>query len=53
MVEQAVGISSVAQIFKQHSEAFFRDNEVVVMMLMTALFCGVIGNFKYSFPVIC
>ncbi|XP_078180528.1 shikimate kinase 1 [Carex rostrata] len=31
MVEQAVGISSVAQIFKQHSEAFFRDNESEVL----------------------
>ena len=28
LVEQAVGMPSVAQIFKVHSEAFFRDNEV-------------------------
>ncbi|KAL6605911.1 hypothetical protein ACP70R_041564 [Stipagrostis hirtigluma subsp. patula] len=27
LVEQAVGMPSVAQIFKVHSEAFFRDNE--------------------------
>lgn len=27
LVEQAVGIYSVAQIFKEHSESFFRDNE--------------------------
>jgi shikimate kinase len=30
LVEQAVGMPSVAQIFKVHSEAFFRDNEVMV-----------------------
>lgn len=29
LVEQSVGVSSVAQIFKQYSEAFFRDNEVI------------------------
>ena len=28
LVEQAVGMPSVAQIFKVHSEAFFRDTEV-------------------------
>jgi len=28
LVEQAVGMPSVAQIFKVHSEAFFRENEV-------------------------
>ncbi|BAS91251.1 Os04g0640600 [Oryza sativa Japonica Group] len=27
LVEKAVGISSVAEIFQLHSEAFFRDNE--------------------------
>ncbi|KAK8940760.1 hypothetical protein KSP39_PZI010297 [Platanthera zijinensis] len=27
LVEQAVGMYSVAQIFKEHSEGFFRDNE--------------------------
>lgn len=27
-MEQAVGVPSVAQIFKEYSEAFFRDNEV-------------------------
>jgi shikimate kinase len=30
LVEQAVGMPSVAQIFKVHSEAFFRDSEVMV-----------------------
>jgi hypothetical protein len=30
LVEKAVGISSVAEIFQLHSEAFFRDNEVYV-----------------------
>jgi len=34
MVEQAVGMPSVAQIFKVHSEAFFRDNEVTVAELI-------------------
>lgn len=29
-MEQAVGMSSVAQIFKEHSEAFFRDSEVIL-----------------------
>jgi shikimate kinase len=28
LVEDAVGMPSVAQIFKVHSEAFFRDSEV-------------------------
>ncbi|KAJ8493681.1 hypothetical protein OPV22_015402 [Ensete ventricosum] len=31
LVEQAVGVSSVAQIFKDYSEAFFRDNESEVL----------------------
>ncbi|XP_078444248.1 shikimate kinase 3, chloroplastic-like isoform X2 [Wolffia australiana] len=31
LVEQAVGGTSVAQIFKQYSEAFFRDNETEVL----------------------
>jgi hypothetical protein len=30
LVEKAVGISSVAEIFQLHSEAFFRDNEVYI-----------------------
>ncbi|KAG6473094.1 hypothetical protein ZIOFF_067001 [Zingiber officinale] len=34
LVEQAVGISSVAQIFEQHSETFFRDNEASSSYLM-------------------
>jgi shikimate kinase len=29
LVEQAVGIPTVAEIFQVHSEAFFRDNEVM------------------------
>jgi len=31
LVEQAVGVPSVAQIFKEYSEAFFRDNESEVL----------------------
>ncbi|XP_026446890.1 shikimate kinase 3, chloroplastic-like [Papaver somniferum] len=31
LVEQAVGMTSVAQIFKEHSETFFRDNESEVL----------------------
>ncbi|XP_043719969.1 shikimate kinase, chloroplastic-like isoform X2 [Telopea speciosissima] len=31
LVEEAVGVSSVAQIFKQYSENFFRDNESDVL----------------------
>uniref|UniRef100_M8AX11 Shikimate kinase, chloroplastic n=1 Tax=Aegilops tauschii TaxID=37682 RepID=M8AX11_AEGTA len=31
LVEQSVGIPSVAEIFQVHSEAFFRDNEVSYM----------------------
>jgi hypothetical protein len=34
LVEQAVGMSSVAEIFQLRSEAFFRDNEV------RGCFCG-------------
>ncbi|THU59046.1 hypothetical protein C4D60_Mb03t20850 [Musa balbisiana] len=33
LVEQAVGVSSVAQIFKDYSEAFFRDNEGITVWL--------------------
>lgn len=33
LVEKAVGISSVAEIFQLHSEAFFRDNEVICLFL--------------------
>jgi shikimate kinase len=32
LVEQAVGIPTVAEIFQVHSEAFFRDNEVRVYL---------------------
>lgn len=31
LVEQAVDMPSVAQIFKEHSEAFFRENEVTFL----------------------
>ena len=31
-MEQAVGMSSVAQIFKERSEAFFRDSEVILLL---------------------
>ncbi|KAI3978449.1 hypothetical protein MKX01_015624 [Papaver californicum] len=31
LVEQAVGMTSVAQIFEEHSETFFRDNESEVL----------------------
>ncbi|XP_010937052.1 shikimate kinase 3, chloroplastic [Elaeis guineensis] len=37
LVEQAVGISSVAQIFKEHSEAFFRDNESKVLRDLSSM----------------
>nr|XP_010939556.1 shikimate kinase 3, chloroplastic isoform X2 [Elaeis guineensis] len=37
LVEQAVGISSVAQIFKEHSEAFFRDNESKVLKDLSSM----------------
>ncbi|XP_072993489.1 shikimate kinase 3, chloroplastic [Typha latifolia] len=37
LVEQAVGISSVAQIFKVHSEAFFRDNESEVLRDLSSM----------------
>lgn len=33
LVEKAVGISSVAEIFQLHSETFFRDNEVICLSL--------------------
>ncbi|RZC56787.1 hypothetical protein C5167_015641 [Papaver somniferum] len=32
LVEQAVGVASVAQIFKEHSDIFFRDNETEVLL---------------------
>ncbi|MCL7039333.1 hypothetical protein MKW94_020133 [Papaver nudicaule] len=31
LVEQAVGVTSVAQIFKEYNETFFRDNESEVL----------------------
>ncbi|KAG6485237.1 shikimate kinase 3, chloroplastic-like [Zingiber officinale] len=37
LVEQTVGISSVAQIFKQYSEAFFRDNESEVLKDLSSM----------------
>ncbi|XP_042442517.1 shikimate kinase 3, chloroplastic-like isoform X2 [Zingiber officinale] len=37
LVEQAVGISSVAQIFEQHSETFFRDNESKVLKDLSSM----------------
>ncbi|KAG8072406.1 hypothetical protein GUJ93_ZPchr0006g43796 [Zizania palustris] len=37
LVEQAVGIPSVAQIFKVHSEAFFRDNESSVLRDLSSM----------------
>ncbi|KAG2564345.1 hypothetical protein PVAP13_7NG101066 [Panicum virgatum] len=37
LVEQAVGMSSVAQIFKIHSEAFFRENESNVLRDLSSM----------------
>ncbi|XP_006652893.1 shikimate kinase 3, chloroplastic [Oryza brachyantha] len=37
MVEKAVGISSVAEIFQLHSEAFFRDNESEVLRDLSSM----------------
>ncbi|XP_008804476.2 shikimate kinase 3, chloroplastic-like [Phoenix dactylifera] len=37
LVEQAVGIASIAQIFKEHSEAFFRDNESKVLRDLSSM----------------
>lgn len=37
LVEQAVGLSSVAQIFKEHSEAFFRDSESEVLRDLSSM----------------
>uniref|UniRef100_A0A0E0DZC0 shikimate kinase n=1 Tax=Oryza meridionalis TaxID=40149 RepID=A0A0E0DZC0_9ORYZ len=37
LVEQAVGMPSVAQIFKEHSEAFFRDNESSVLRDLSSM----------------
>ncbi|XP_072977501.1 shikimate kinase 3, chloroplastic-like [Typha angustifolia] len=37
LVEQAVGVSSVAQIFKEHSEAFFRQNESNVLRDLSSM----------------
>ncbi|PKA49096.1 Shikimate kinase 3, chloroplastic [Apostasia shenzhenica] len=37
LVEQAVGMPSVAQIFKEHSEAFFRDNESKVLRDLSSM----------------
>ncbi|WOL20295.1 hypothetical protein Cni_G29099 [Canna indica] len=37
LVEQAVGVSSVAQIFKDYSEDFFRDNESQVLKDLSSM----------------
>ncbi|KAF8723526.1 hypothetical protein HU200_021474 [Digitaria exilis] len=37
LVEQAVGMPSVAQIFKVHSEAFFRENESSVLRDLSSM----------------
>uniref|UniRef100_A0A0D9WNI4 shikimate kinase n=1 Tax=Leersia perrieri TaxID=77586 RepID=A0A0D9WNI4_9ORYZ len=37
LVEEAVGMPSVAQIFKVHSEAFFRDNESSVLRELSSM----------------
>ncbi|XP_072953751.1 shikimate kinase 3, chloroplastic-like isoform X1 [Typha angustifolia] len=37
LVEQAVGMPSVAQIFKVHSEAFFRENESEVLRDLSSM----------------
>lgn len=37
LVEQSVGVSSVAQIFKEYSEAFFRDNESKVIANLSSM----------------
>ncbi|KAJ3695606.1 hypothetical protein LUZ60_000983 [Juncus effusus] len=37
LVEQAVGMPSVAQIFKVHSETFFRDNESDVLKDLSSM----------------
>ncbi|WOK94227.1 hypothetical protein Cni_G02929 [Canna indica] len=37
LVEQAVGLSSVAEIFKEYSEAFFRDNESEVLKDLSSM----------------
>ncbi|CAA6665127.1 unnamed protein product [Spirodela intermedia] len=37
LVEQAVGGTSVAQIFKQYSESFFRDNESEVLHSLSSM----------------
>ena len=39
LVEQAVGMPSVAQIFKVHSEAFFRENEVIYFLIILNIVC--------------
>ncbi|XP_042493465.1 shikimate kinase 3, chloroplastic-like [Macadamia integrifolia] len=37
LVEEAVGVTSVAQIFKQYSESFFRDNETEVLRKLSLM----------------
>ena len=39
LVEQAVDMPSVAQIFKEHSEAFFRENEVIYFLIILNIVC--------------
>ncbi|KAI3930706.1 hypothetical protein MKX01_037152 [Papaver californicum] len=54
LVEQAVGMTSVTQIFKEHSETFLRDNELSLMRQVVVATGGgaVIRpiNWKYMKP---
>ncbi|XP_039845525.1 shikimate kinase 2, chloroplastic-like [Panicum virgatum] len=44
LVEQAVGMPSVAQIFKVHSEAFFRENESNVLRGLSSMWRLVVAT---------
>ncbi|KAK9130041.1 hypothetical protein Sjap_010528 [Stephania japonica] len=44
LVEQAVGGTSVAQIFKQFSESYFRDNETQVLQELSTMRCLVVAT---------
>ncbi|KAK4430629.1 Shikimate kinase, chloroplastic [Sesamum alatum] len=44
LIEQAVGMSTVAEIFKQYGESFFRDNETEVLQKLSSMHRRVVST---------
>ncbi|XP_011100897.1 shikimate kinase, chloroplastic-like isoform X2 [Sesamum indicum] len=44
LIEQAVGVSTVAEIFEQYGEGFFRDNETEVLQKLSSMHRHVVST---------